>query len=284
MSTNSRQSSSARHGVSVSRLTASTSASVIRHNIRSRSSTPTSDAKVRTISGSSVSRRNATCDIARWFLIRNSTVARCSAERPEAIEHVLRHAHALGGVVFVAPLADVVKQQRQDKQLGRLEVLQQGRKPLAIRRRPRGQALEVLDRQQRVLVDGVLVEEVAHHAARDGLERRKHTPEDAAIVHLREARVQAGGRAQKAQQRRLVRVRGEEVLDAESFGVLADEPEGRIGDVAAGIDSPRGRRRATSPAALRPAGHRRRRSRRASVRGWEPSASARSSGSRSARA
>ena len=72
-----------------------------------------------------MSRRNATCDIARWFSIRNSTVARCSTVQTEAIEHVLRHADALGGVVLVAPLADVVKQQRQHEQLGGFEVLQQ---------------------------------------------------------------------------------------------------------------------------------------------------------------
>jgi hypothetical protein len=87
-----------------------------------------------------------------------------------------------------------------------------------------------------VLVDRVLVEEVADDTARDGLKRREHAPEDAAVVHLRQARVQAGAGAQKAQQRRLVRVRGKEVLDAEAFGVLPDERERRVGYIAAGID------------------------------------------------
>ena len=77
-------------------------------------------------------------------------------------------------------------------------------------------------------------------------------------------------RRQKAQQRRLVRVRREEVLHAEAFDVLPDERERRVGDVAAARRSPPGRPRATSPAAPRPAGRRRSRCRRVSVRGWEP--------------
>ena len=65
MSTYSRQSSSSFHGVSVSGLTASTSASVIRQSIFSRSSVPTNAAKSLTMSGSSVSRRKATSDMRR---------------------------------------------------------------------------------------------------------------------------------------------------------------------------------------------------------------------------
>ena len=49
MSTYSRQSSSSRHGVSVSRLTASMSTRVSRQSIFSRSSMPTRSAKLLTI-------------------------------------------------------------------------------------------------------------------------------------------------------------------------------------------------------------------------------------------
>ena len=51
----------------------------------------------------------------------------------EAIEHLTRHPRALRGVVLVAPLADVVKQQRQHEQLGRVDFSEQPREALAIR-------------------------------------------------------------------------------------------------------------------------------------------------------
>ena len=54
--------------------------------------------------------------------------------------------------------------------------------------------LEVPDRQQRVLVDRVLVIEVAHHPPGDRLELREHAAEQPAIVHLREPRVETGAR------------------------------------------------------------------------------------------
>ena len=84
---------------------------------------------------------------------------------------------------------------------GRLEVAQQRRKA---RRRSSGcrdQPLEVADRQQRVLVDGVLVVEVADDAAGDRLERREHPAEQAAVVHLGQARVEPGARLEKGHQR-----------------------------------------------------------------------------------
>ena len=56
----------------------------------------------------------------RWFSIRNSTVARCSTVRPSRSNMSCAMRDALGRVVLVAPLADVVKQQRQHEQLGRL--------------------------------------------------------------------------------------------------------------------------------------------------------------------
>ena len=98
----------------------------------------------------------------------------------EGLEHLPRHANALGGVVLVAPLADVVQQQREDEQLRRLQIPEERRKALAPLVRHR-EPLEISDRQQRVLVDRVLVVEVAHHAVRDRLElggsRRPSTPQ-----------------------------------------------------------------------------------------------------------
>ena len=71
------------------------------------------------------------------------------------------------------PLADVVVEQRQDQQLGRDELGEQPAEAIAARRRRRRQALQIADRQQRVLVDRVLVIEVAHHAREDQLELRE---------------------------------------------------------------------------------------------------------------
>ena len=79
-------------------------------------------------------------------------------------------------MLVVARLADVVEQQRQHEQLRRVELAEQPREPLPFGRRF-DQPLEVADRQQRVLVDRVLVIEVAHHAAADRLELGKHLPE-----------------------------------------------------------------------------------------------------------
>ena len=131
MSTYRRQISSSFHGVSVSGPTASTSASVMQAQHLQPLLGADQRANSLTISGSSVSRRNATSDIRRWFRIRNSTVSRASADL-QALEHVVGHAHALERVLVVAPLADVVEQQREHEQLGRREPRR--RPPEALRR------------------------------------------------------------------------------------------------------------------------------------------------------
>ena len=75
-----------------------------------------------------------------------------------------------------------------------------------------------------MLVDRVLVEEVADDAVGDGLERRKHPAEQAAVVHLGQSRVESGGRPEKLEQRGPMRRRREEIFYAESLGVLPDQP------------------------------------------------------------
>ena len=59
--------------------------------------------------------------------MRNSTIARDSGRQVEPLEHLPRHPHAFHRVIVVAPFADVVKEQRQDQQLGRGEIGQQPR-------------------------------------------------------------------------------------------------------------------------------------------------------------
>ena len=67
----------------------------------------------------------------------------------------------------------------------RAEIARDRREPLAVLGRIR-EPLERADGQQRVLVDRVLVVEVAHDAAGDRLERRDQAGQQAAVVHLRQ--------------------------------------------------------------------------------------------------
>ena len=96
--------------------------------------------------------------------------------------------------------------------------------------------LEIADRQQRVLVDRVLVVEVAHHAPRDRLELREHAAEQAAVVHLRQPRVEPLPRLQQTQQRRAVARLREEVVGAIAIDVLLDAGQRFLGDFGAGVD------------------------------------------------
>src|SRR5439155_13523690 len=89
----------------------------------------------------------------------------------------------------------------------------------------RDQPLEITDGQERVVVDGVLVVEVAHDAPRDGLELGENSPEQAAVVHLREPRVQTRARLEKAQQRREILRVHEEIVRAIAIDVLLDARE-----------------------------------------------------------
>ena len=157
--------------------------------------------------------------------IRNSTSrARLGRRARAARTCCARHPHALGGVVLVAPFADVVA----------------AAAPAPAARAPRdrassaakrsrlgvagvGEPLEVPDGQQRVLVDRVLVVEVAHHAAGDRLElagtsgragRSRASPTAA----RRGPAAASGTRSSAVAMRR----RRKEVLGAKPLGVLLD--------------------------------------------------------------
>ena len=52
----------------------------------------------------------------------------------QPLHHRLRQAHALGRVILVAPLADVVVEQRQDQQFRRVELADMRGEALAVRR------------------------------------------------------------------------------------------------------------------------------------------------------
>ena len=106
----------------MSGLTAPTSHSVRSTSIFSCSSVPNIDANCRTTSGSSVSRRNAMRDIFKWC--RDEEIDRLRASSSSARRRLIagRHLRADDGVVAIARLADVVIQQRQDEQLGLVQL------------------------------------------------------------------------------------------------------------------------------------------------------------------
>ena len=153
----------------------------------------------------------------------------------EPIEHLARHPRALGCMVFVAPFPDVVVQERQHEQLGPIDLLQETPEAL-----PSGgrfeKPLEVADRQERVLVDGVLVVEVAHDAAGDRFELREHLPEQPEIVHVRQPRVEPELRLEKTQQRLAVARRRKELLGREPAGVLLHAGQGVVRHGAAVVE------------------------------------------------
>ena len=90
-----------------------------------------------------------------------------------------------------------------------------------------------LDRQERVLVDGVLVVEVADDAAVNARELRKDPIEQPAVVHLGQARVEAGARVEHAPHELAVAVRGHEVVRGVALDVLLDARERLLGHGAA---------------------------------------------------
>ena len=105
-------------------------------------------------------------------------------------------------MVLVAPFADVVVSSDSTSSSGRSTSPSRRAKRSRSGRGRLGQPLEVADRQQRVLVDRVLVVEVAHHAAGDRLELGKHLAEQPEVVHLRQPRVEPGPRLEKAAEAR----------------------------------------------------------------------------------
>ena len=165
--------------------------------------------------------------------MRNSTVWRASVGQLEAIEHALRQAHALLHVLGVAPLADVVEEQRQRQQLGRVQLLQDRAEALLARAGRVPQRLDAPDGQQRVLVDGVLVVEVADDAAVNAGELRKDPVEQPAIVHLGQPRVEAGRGIEHAPHQLPVAVGGHEVVGRVALDVLLDAGERLLGHGAA---------------------------------------------------
>ena len=162
-----------------------------------------------------MSRRKATSDIFRCWPTRKSHRARAPRRRGRSRSNICRAMRALSTAWSSSrPLADVVIEQRQHEQLGRVELAEQ---PARSARAPAPRSvepLEIADGQQRVLVDRVLVVEVAHDAAGDRLELGEHLAEQPGVVHLRQPRVETRPRLQEAQQRLAVRRRREEIAPA----------------------------------------------------------------------
>ena len=92
---------------------------------------------------------------------------------PKALQHRPRHPHALLGVTLVLPLADIVVEQRQDQQLRRMQFVENRLDPLPPRHTACRDAFNAANGQQRVLVNGVLVVEVANNQTRHGPELRE---------------------------------------------------------------------------------------------------------------
>ena len=199
--------------------------------------------------------------------IRKSTVSAGGTRAARGVEHLLGHPHAFDHVVVVAPLADVVIQQRQHQQFGFREVGKQRAESAAAWCRRRQQAFDVADGQQRVLVDRVLVVEVADDAAGDRLELGDHLPEQAAVVHLRQAHVEAGPRLEQREQRGALSAVGKKSAGSYPCDVLLDERQRLVGRPACAGRSPPGTATAMSPAPARRAARRRTGCRRASARG-----------------
>ena len=124
-------------------------------------------------------------------------------------------------VIVVAPFTDVVEQQGEHDQLRSRQLVEDVAEPLALGHVGRRQPFEVADGQQRVLVDRVLVIEVAHDAPRDLLELGEHPPQQAAIVHLRQPIVESGARPKERHQGLALGVAREEI-----GGPVAVEGEG----------------------------------------------------------
>ena len=119
------------------------------------------------------------------------------------------------------------------------------------------QPLDAADGEQRVLVDRVLVEEVAHHAARDGAELREQPLEQPAVVELGKPRVESRARAQQAQQPLALGGPRDEVRRGERAAVTLEQRERRR-DGARHRDRARPRsHRARRPGSRRPAPRRR---------------------------
>ena len=143
----------------------------------------------------------------------------------EPVEHALRELDALLHVLGVAPLADVVKEQRKREKLRRVQLLENRVEALLARVGRVPQRFHAADRQQRVLVDGVLVVEVADDAPVNARELRKDAVEQPAIVHLGEPRVESRPRVEHAPHELTVAVGRHEVVRGVAIDVLLDAGE-----------------------------------------------------------
>ena len=89
--------------------------------------------------------------------------------------------------VAVPPgLADIVQQHTEHQELGLLDLAQDLRGAFRLRGLAGRERLEVLDGQERVLIDRELVVDVVLDEARQRAELRQVPPEQADLVHLRE--------------------------------------------------------------------------------------------------
>ena len=138
-------------------------------------------------------------DIFRWLPDEEVDGLRRVVVEAEAAAHPGRHLGADDGMVAFARLADVVIQERQHQQLRRVHFAQDRREPRVVE-----QALGVPHRQQRVLVDRVLVIEIARHPAGNLVQLGKHRAEQAAVAHLAEAGRQPGTRPHELQEAMLM--------------------------------------------------------------------------------
>ena len=127
-----------------------------------------------------------------------------------------------------------MQEQREAEDLGRAQLLEQRRRTACVRRVGRiPQRLETADRQQRVLVDRVLVVEVADDAVVNRRELRQDPVQQPAVVHLGQARVDARARVEQGAQLLTLGLGAGEVVGAVAIEVLLDAVERLLRDRAA---------------------------------------------------
>jgi hypothetical protein len=146
----------------------------------------------------------------------------------EPIEYALREPDAFLGVIGFSPLPDIVKQQSQRQQFGGSQLLKNGGKAAAAPGRRFQERLDAANREQRVLVNGVLVIEVADDPALDLCEFREDAIEQAAVVHFRQAIVEAGPRREQPPDLQAVPFGRHEIVGGAAMHVLLDEGQRRL--------------------------------------------------------
>ena len=150
----------------------------------------------------------------------------------QSVQGALGQAHALLRVIGFAPFADVVKEQREREQLRGVQLLENRSETAAATGSRLEQRLDVPNRQECVLVDRVLVVEVADHATVNLRELGKHSVQQTAIVHLRQSVVEAGTRGEQPAELKTIAFGGDEIVSAAPVNVLLDAGQRRFGDRA----------------------------------------------------